>query len=251
MAIQFTCSKCQNPIEVDDEFANQMATCPYCRAVLKVPSISTLDDQQPIDARPLQPTQNAPGAPPQPVELSSDSTMDAGQPDLAAKSRNWGYASIALAVFALVVSVMWMFSIAVQAASLVPGIEQQTDPFDPELNRQVQAAAHQVATQPAFVMTAIGTLALGLVAVIVGMMGVRSKATWQAMIGVVLGVISITCIGCFSTSFWASGPTRLEAPDANAPAEVQPSPSPSSETEEGPELAQTLFGQINRCDING
>jgi hypothetical protein len=32
MAIQFFCVACRQPIEVDDNMANQAVTCPYCRA---------------------------------------------------------------------------------------------------------------------------------------------------------------------------------------------------------------------------
>lgn len=40
MAIQFFCVACRQPIEVDDEFANQTVTCPYCRKVVTAPAAS-------------------------------------------------------------------------------------------------------------------------------------------------------------------------------------------------------------------
>lgn len=39
--IQFYCSSCGRPIEVDDPFAGQQATCPYCNQVTAVPRQST------------------------------------------------------------------------------------------------------------------------------------------------------------------------------------------------------------------
>jgi len=40
MAIQFLCAACGQPIEVDDEAANQVVTCPYCRKVVTAPATS-------------------------------------------------------------------------------------------------------------------------------------------------------------------------------------------------------------------
>lgn len=42
MAIQFACPACQQPIEVDDEWADQTVSCPYCRRVVRAPGQSTL-----------------------------------------------------------------------------------------------------------------------------------------------------------------------------------------------------------------
>jgi len=42
MAIQFACPACQQPIEVDDEWADQTVSCPYCRRVVRAPAQSTL-----------------------------------------------------------------------------------------------------------------------------------------------------------------------------------------------------------------
>lgn len=37
MPIQFFCPACRQPIEVDDEVANQTVTCPYCQKVVMAP----------------------------------------------------------------------------------------------------------------------------------------------------------------------------------------------------------------------
>lgn len=42
MAIQFTCTACGQPIEVDDEMAGLSVTCPYCRKAVAAPPTSTL-----------------------------------------------------------------------------------------------------------------------------------------------------------------------------------------------------------------
>ena len=52
MPIQFCCTNCSQPIEVDDEHAGKTAACPYCRFMVTVPQQSTYDAGAAIDARP-------------------------------------------------------------------------------------------------------------------------------------------------------------------------------------------------------
>ena len=40
MAIQFFCTSCGKPIEIDDEAGGQMVTCPYCQAGVQAPATS-------------------------------------------------------------------------------------------------------------------------------------------------------------------------------------------------------------------
>ena len=74
MAIQFMCAACGQPIEVDDEMANQAVTCPYCRKVVTAPLVSehqTLGD--PAPARPTGAT-SGPAQPP-PVYAAAGSNI--------------------------------------------------------------------------------------------------------------------------------------------------------------------------------
>ncbi|MCA9254368.1 MAG: hypothetical protein KDA33_01970 [Phycisphaerales bacterium] len=60
MAIQFHCENCRQPIEVDDEAANQQAACPYCQSVVSVPGESSLDRASgPLLAQPAASLQTA------------------------------------------------------------------------------------------------------------------------------------------------------------------------------------------------
>lgn len=52
MPIQFRCPGCEQPIEVDDAYATQSATCPYCRRLVTVPAASTYDAAGAPVARP-------------------------------------------------------------------------------------------------------------------------------------------------------------------------------------------------------
>ncbi|MDX2197536.1 MAG: hypothetical protein SF069_01035 [Phycisphaerae bacterium] len=55
MAIRFRCGQCSQPIEVDDPLAGKLARCPYCTAVVNVPTTSTLAEEPIATARPLPP----------------------------------------------------------------------------------------------------------------------------------------------------------------------------------------------------
>lgn len=73
MAIQFMCAACGQPIEVDDEMANQAVTCPYCRKVVTAPLVSehqTLHD--PGAARPTGVTSSPAMHPPVPVATGTN-----------------------------------------------------------------------------------------------------------------------------------------------------------------------------------
>ena len=41
MAIRFACPSCQQPIEIDDQWAGQSVGCPYCKKVVTAPPSST------------------------------------------------------------------------------------------------------------------------------------------------------------------------------------------------------------------
>jgi hypothetical protein len=53
MAIQFQCSGCSQPIEVDDEHAGKTATCPYCQRLIAIPLSSTIEPRPAVMARAL------------------------------------------------------------------------------------------------------------------------------------------------------------------------------------------------------
>jgi len=55
MAIQFACPSCREPIEIDDEWAGQAVTCPYCRHVVNAPTTSTWTASRPPTAMPATP----------------------------------------------------------------------------------------------------------------------------------------------------------------------------------------------------
>lgn len=68
MAIRFQCGSCDQPIEVDDQWASKTVACPYCRNTITAPAASTLTDlsdipvASPLEVEPqdMAPTDDAP-----------------------------------------------------------------------------------------------------------------------------------------------------------------------------------------------
>jgi len=66
MPIQFRCTHCGQPVEVDDEAAEQMASCPYCRQIGRVPAATdaTITHDVPVATARLQETRPSVGPTP-------------------------------------------------------------------------------------------------------------------------------------------------------------------------------------------
>ncbi len=48
MAVRFLCNNCQQPIEIDDEWASKQVACPFCRKTVSAPAESTFVETQQV-----------------------------------------------------------------------------------------------------------------------------------------------------------------------------------------------------------
>ncbi len=65
MAIRFQCAACSQPLEVDDDLAQRLVACPYCRKTVTAPAVSTLADADLVpSASPLSAREFGEFAPP-------------------------------------------------------------------------------------------------------------------------------------------------------------------------------------------
>ena len=195
MAIRFECSNCQNPIEVDDEFADQQATCPYCRAVVRVPASSTMSIGQPIAARPISPV--APSeAPPLPGGYAySDAPALPDDAERSSRARRWGTVALICSVLQLVVVFAAMIGFVSYMMERIPpeqleGLRQDMSPEDMEELAQIQ---REFARQPIAIIR-IGTgLLLWLAAVILALMSLAQRSNWQGGVAMTVGLLSLPC----------------------------------------------------------
>jgi hypothetical protein len=183
MAIQFLCSACGQPVEVDDDMANLTVTCPYCRKVVTTPTQSTLT------ARPDAPAVGPlpPGAMPLPQPFAPVLTPPPKRSIL-------GWLSLGCMAITVVTSIY--FSVA--WASLTAGIDLKK----PE--EAQKAVAERAQNLPRLQM--VGLSGSCICSVILPLLGVvfaiialvkRSQPRWPAIVSLCLfgaGIV-LSCAG--------------------------------------------------------
>lgn len=179
MAIQFQCAKCHSPIEVDDDAAGRLATCPYCDTVVNVPTESMHLDT-PVEARPANlPPQ--PGMPPLPTE-----DQDAAQRSAA---RSWAIGALVCTglmlacVFGMLVAMM---SILMQNHS--PAEIQQMD--QAEMTKLIEQV---VTDKPWLGVLQIGSLFFGLAGLGLATMSLRIRTNWMAWVALPICGLYMLC----------------------------------------------------------
>ncbi len=199
MAIQFNCERCRNPIEVDDQYADQMATCPYCSTVVRVPDESQLSGPPPVLAqqagRPVLAEAEAgeavePGSVPEWQRLA--------RPDAdprRGKALRWAIAALVfglLGVGSIAAVSIWGMGIYLEKIDEL-GYDPQT--MTPEETQEVAELVEQAtSSNTTAALAAIGGMAcgvIGLVAAIVSLVQTRT------VLGVVVLSVNLLFVGCF------------------------------------------------------
>jgi hypothetical protein len=184
MAIQFACPQCHNPIEVDDEFADQSAGCPYCDAVVTVPAHSTYQAQHVPKARPAAVEQDLGAA-----GFEGVPTEDA---EREAAAKRWGTYSLICGVICVLLMAV---SLVVAIFAILPLLQES--PEEPPDTRKVQEL---IADNPLLVAASMGMVFFALAALALGLIGLRYGRTWQAIVGVSVGGFFVLC-QCGSIAF--------------------------------------------------
>lgn len=89
MAIQFQCTGCRQPIEIDDEWGGKQVACPYCRRTITAPETSTLDELGgvPVAQPATRPTPDSipafPDGPPPPIPPATAALGTSGSGTIA------------------------------------------------------------------------------------------------------------------------------------------------------------------------
>ncbi len=195
MSIQFQCSQCQQPIEVDDEYAGRSAACPYCRSVNTVPQESTYCPDGVVSARP------ATGGEPGGMQASFEAYDGPGAhpavltvQEVAARR----YGTMAL-VCAGLVAVLLIVSAAMLMPMMNKLISQSPNRAAPtveELAREIEQ--HPEEASGVFISQCLQTV-VAVVGMIVGVISLMQRAAgnWRAWIGVVVCGLSLlgVCAG--------------------------------------------------------
>lgn len=229
MAIQFRCVGCNQPIEVDDDFANQQAECPYCHRVITVPDGSTLEQRR-IAARPSKQA-DTPELPPRPTTDEARWTnpqdpnhADTPPPpppqaplpqsagdlhvthrdrpgDAAARSfGNFALISVALVVLLLGYFAFGAIEIVQNSNIQPPQTEEEAKRFQEELQQLVQSAPNAGLLSAA----AFGGMFFGLVGFVLGVVSLAKSSLreWRGWVATLLtGGPLLCCCGLTAVGF--------------------------------------------------
>ena len=205
MAIQFNCPSCRQPIEVDDEHAGQVASCPYCRGVVTVPQTSTYQTEPVPAARPsnqgveyadnITPPHSAPPVtttPPPPDSLHVGTTYNPRQQS----AQSFG-------TYALICAVLMVLLFGVVMVQLLTRTLSKLD-FDPATQPIDQAAMNQASTEatqelsrePIFLAPLIGSMFFGVVGVALAITSLfqSSRGNWRGIVSLILCGLYVICI---------------------------------------------------------
>ncbi len=205
MAIQFRCSHCQKPIEVDDEHAGGEALCPFCRQRVPVPDASTLAPA----ARPVEPTGEAPTVAPGPdvPEPPALHTLPA-MPSAEALARQMAARSFAryaivsaLLCYGLFFSVLgYGCVVSVRAFVAISGSGQP--PTTQQIEQAQKELMESLQSQPWVQAAQLGATFFALVGTLLAIVSLRQQRTgnWPAVLSLVGCGLYMTCT-CGSVAF--------------------------------------------------
>ena len=216
MAIQFACPACQQPIEVDDEWASQTVSCPYCRRIVRAPAESTLQfSTVPAASQPSARTPSGaadtfppPSAPPIGRTAAAPNLRLPGE--LAPNPL--GKASVVFGVvawtamiagMAILMPIMWDIMTDVQSAAATrPADERSSSQQQQELNQRLQTRFEEIVVRDVAVQKRVAVSMLlilaaeacGLVGVILALIGVTrpDAARGAAVAGVVINAVFLS-----------------------------------------------------------
>jgi DNA-directed RNA polymerase subunit RPC12/RpoP len=197
MSIQFCCTQCQQPIEVDAEHAGKSAVCPYCRHMVAVPADSTYRHDDAVAARPLD----------TPAEAASEpASVDAGQPPTASRAPaippprlRTGYTFGSYALLCTGLGVVLFAAAMIGSAGLFWqkfGQGTTTAPSPEEMEQHLRAVTTEHAWIPAL---ELGGLFFGLAGLALGIVSLTQvRANWRGLTAVIVCAVFLLCV-CSAT----------------------------------------------------
>jgi hypothetical protein len=204
MAIQFYCTGCSEPIEVDDELAGQSAGCPYCQQVIRVPLASTYRADSPA-ARPVKPDRGSAGNPHPPGPGPVADEYGPASPDAAtieANRRATRYGNGALLCLGLTVAcAVALMAIGLSMLPPLPVIPPGSDagPIVREWQREALERAAQNPNSPLLNLLSLPLLCgiplLALLALVLGVLSLVQSGgrNWRGWVST-LGSALLTCV---------------------------------------------------------
>ncbi|MEK6643745.1 MAG: hypothetical protein AABZ08_07530 [Planctomycetota bacterium] len=187
MAIQFFCTSCRQPIEVDHDVANQAVTCPYCRQITNVPGESDPAVALVAKAPPPPPPPSITG--PSPTQPLAALNAPLPIPPLE-EGNKLSWAAFACAMISLVSLIGFFIFLSSFAATLPP------NPTHEQIN---EALKDRPIGPIMFSMFLLGGCVIPVVGIGLGIAALvkRMKPIWPAIVALVTygGIVVLGCAG--------------------------------------------------------
>lgn len=187
MPIQYHCPSCGQPIEVDDDAANQPVTCPYCRRMSSAPAATPPD----FDPR----TQTPAGGSARPVASPGPPAFPGSRGAPPAPPIPAGNTLGFIALSCVLVAAVMMIPASKMGVPIQESVQSIQDP----VQRQ-NALSAEVLKHPALIiLTVLSSCVLPLTAVVLAVISLVRKRVprWPAFtaLGLVCGGILMMCLG--------------------------------------------------------
>lgn len=207
MPIQYFCSGCGRPIEVDDEFAGRQAACPHCAHVSAVPLQSTYNAAAAVQARDANvppiprhggvtptpyPTASEPPAYPYPQPMTPSETALRRERN----AKRLGNGSLAAGMLAVLVF-FWFatrfMQLMISENVIQPGATRMT----PE---QMQRVEQIVNKNPSLLIASFAVLGLAVLGTSLGIasLSITLRGNWRGVCGTLVSGAFLLCF-CLST----------------------------------------------------
>ena len=176
MPIQFACTHCGKPIEVDDEYADRLATCPFCDNVTRVPPRSAVDPHATVRAQPAVLTS---------AEHPDATAADPRLADGRRRAARWGTAALVTLALSTLLCIFMLAEFGRITASLLVNVDHQqlTTEQQDELTKQL---IDRVTTEGRAVIVAFfALLPLSVAAILLTGISLFTGRSWQ---GITAGV---------------------------------------------------------------
>ena len=183
MPIQFHCPQCGQPIEVDDDAANQPVTCPHCRRISSAPAATAPN----FDPRP-RPAAGPQARPSAGMPYGGPTARDASAAPIEVNKLAWW--SLYLIGGALVLMIPLMVSAAIKAQNM----PATTNPTQLMEAMEAQQPSHPVMKVIQALASCILPLAAGAVAVAALIRGGSPKWPAYTTLGILGAGALVFCI---------------------------------------------------------
>lgn len=214
MSIQYHCSRCSRPIEVDDALAGQAATCPYCGSVSSVPAASTYQPHasplaRAIDAVPgAAATYGGGGGAPTSGGVPAGMVFAPTDAVAARRARAARRFAIAAAICAGLTVAFFVVTLVVQVWLMAEHLNLKPGAPPPTTEQMIAAQTAAIEAHPLLLGLNLAPPVLAIIGLALGITSLSQSArgNWLAVLSTVVCGLFVLCTCGSALVFLKTGP---------------------------------------------